>query len=279
MLPMSVVWQEQDLLATSCQINRPRTASNNQSSASQKQYYPSQLPGIHLLINVWERDTVPFPNINEEFYSLTFAIFLRAIESTGRRPDDVKYFIMYLRYLRGLPHDVRDLLSLPVTKSLVLTLALQVGSKLGDTDQDIEEMTGLCDELLNSDPSTDPLTDRIMAFARTVQARVTETWGVRIPSEKVIGCLRRAAMRRPNLHFVSIVLAKSLPNRVFLTVSKDDYKEGMAILDELSWPWRYAESRTEMGFVVRCPLFLYSISEIWEAGVFRAGNQPHSYLP
>ena len=166
MLPMSVVWQEQDLLATSCQVNRPRTASNNQSSALQKQYYPSQLPGIHLLINVWERDTVPFPNINEESRSLTFAIFLRAIESTGtsRRPDDVKYFMMYLRYLRGLPHDVRNLLPLPITKSLVLTLTLQVESKLGDTDQDIEEMTGLCDEFLNSDPSTDPLTDRIMAL-------------------------------------------------------------------------------------------------------------------
>jgi len=42
--------------------------------------------------------------------------------------------------------------------------------------------------------------------------------------------------------------------------------------------WRYAESRTGKGFVVCCPVFRYSISEVWEAGVSGAGDRLQSYL-
>ncbi len=166
------------------------------------------------------------------------AISVRAIKS--RRPDDVKCCIMYHRCLRGRRHEVYNHFSFSVTGSLVHTLALQAELELGDVDEDIEEMADLCHALLDSERSTDFLAKPIMAFARTVLARVEETVDVRIPSEKAIdclrraiGCLRRAFIHLPDMHFVSIVLAKSLNNRFSLTVSDDDYNEGMAILDEV----------------------------------------------
>src|SRR5216683_2884394 len=170
---------------------------------------------------------LPFPNINSAFYSLTVAISLRGEKS--RHPEDIKCSVIYLRYLRGLPPDIHNRFSIPVTTSLVCSLALQVESGVGNVDQDIEEMMVLCDELLNSDTSTDYLTGAIITFADTVLC--TSTVMARIPSEKVIGCLR-AAHRRLPLHKVSVALAQCLYYRFDMTVSEDDYNEGMAILDE-----------------------------------------------
>src|SRR5216683_7409595 len=80
----------------------------------------------------------PFPNINQAFHSLTLAISLRIDKS--RHSEDVKYHIIYLRYLRGLPYDVRNDFSFDVTGFLVSALGDQVEVGLGDVDQGIEEM-------------------------------------------------------------------------------------------------------------------------------------------
>src|SRR6266851_1264551 len=175
--------------------------------------------------------SLPFPHINLAFHILTLATFIRAAES--KHPEDVKHSVIYLRYQRGLPHDVRDPFSFPVTSFLVRVLSLQVECELGDVDQDIEEMADLCDELLDSDISTDSLTDSIMFFASIVHARGEESLGVKIPLEKVIGCLRRVIIRLPDLPRVSIVLARYLFRRFVITVSNDDYNEGMAVLDRV----------------------------------------------
>ena len=153
---------------------------------------------------------------------------------------------MYLRYLCGQPHEVHDHFPFPVAGVLIRTLAVQVKIatspsfnstlelELGDVDQNIEEMANLCDELFDSDISTDSLTEPIMAFVRALhRAGLKEAFRTQIPSEIVLGCLRKAVIRLPDLHFISIVLADSLLNRLFLTLSDDDYKEGMAILDKL----------------------------------------------
>ena len=169
---------------------------------------------------------LPFPSINQAFDSLTLATFLRAAESN--HPEDVKYSVIYLRYLRRLPHDVHNPFSFPVTTFLVSALVLQVGLKLGDVDQDIEEMADLCDELLDSDISTDSLTHPIMHFASTVYTQ--ESLEVKIPSEKVIGCLRKVIIRLPDLPRVSIALVKCLFRRFVITVSDDDYTR-----EWLSW--------------------------------------------
>jgi len=162
---------------------------------------------------------------------LTLAMFIRAAES--KHPEYVKHSVIYLRYQRGLPHDVQDPFSFHVTSSLVRALSLQVECELGDVDQDIEEMADLSDELLDSDISTDSLTDPIMHFASIVHARGEESLGVKIPLEKVIGCLRRVIIRLPDLPRVSIVLARYLFRRLMITVSDDDYNEGMAVLDRV----------------------------------------------
>src|SRR6266851_7113543 len=175
--------------------------------------------------------SLPFPNINQAFNSLTGATFLRAAES--KHPEDVKYSVIYLRYRRGLPHDVHNPVSFPVTSFLVSALAFRAEFELGDVDQDIEEMADLCDELLNSDTSTDSLIRPIMHFAETIDDYVIEPFGVRNPYEKVIGCLRRAIIRLPGLPRVSIVLAKYIFRRFEITVSGDDYNEGMAVLDKV----------------------------------------------
>src|SRR6266851_7450653 len=56
---------------------------------------------------------LPFPNINQAFHSLTLATYLRAKES--KHPEDVQYSVIYLRYWRGLPHDIHNPFSFPVT--------------------------------------------------------------------------------------------------------------------------------------------------------------------
>ena len=174
---------------------------------------------------------LPFPNINQAFHSLMGAMFLRAMES--KHPEDVKYSVIYLCYWHRLPHDVHNPISFPVTSFLVSALAFQAELKLGDMDQDIEEMADLCDELLDSNISTDSLTLPIMLFASTVDARDEESIGVKFPSKKVIGCLQRVIIHLPDLPLVSIVLAEYLLRRFWNTVSDDDYNEGMAILDKV----------------------------------------------
>ena len=139
---------------------------------------------------------LPSPNINQAFHFLTLATFFRVLES--KHPEDVKQSVIYLRYRRALPHDVPNRFS-SLTSFLVSALALQAESELGDVDQDIEEMADLCDELLDSDISTDSLTRPIMAFASTVGALDEEYFVVKSPSEKVIGCPRRVIIRLPDL--------------------------------------------------------------------------------
>src|SRR6266851_6512136 len=75
---------------------------------------------------------LPFPKINQALHSLTLATFRRAMES--KHPEDVKYSVIYLRYWRGLPHDVHNPIFFPVTSFLVSALAFQAKLGLGDVD-------------------------------------------------------------------------------------------------------------------------------------------------
>ena len=171
-------------------------------------------------------------NIVQTFYYLTLANVLHAEHS--RQPKDIKRCIMYLHYLRGQWHEVPVDFPVLVTAALVHALAVQVYLELGDVDQDIEEMAGLCNELLNSDISITSLTAPIIAFARAVDnAQLEGPPDRQVPSEKVIKCLQKAIMRLPELHEVYIVVAESLCNRFDLIASDDDYQEGMAISDKV----------------------------------------------
>jgi CHAT domain-containing protein len=174
-------------------------------------------------------------DIIKTFHYLTLAIYTRSRDT--RQPEDVKRCITYLRYLHGQWHEDPNILPFPVTSVLVYALAIQVELKLGDAVQDIEEMAGLCDELLNTqaDISLVSFTEAITTFVETIAARNKESMdsgGTCLP-EKVIECLRKANVCLPDSHGLSVVLAQSLCVRYKESYSDDDYKEGMAILDDI----------------------------------------------
>jgi CHAT domain-containing protein len=175
----------------------------------------------------------PGLNIAQIFCFLTHAIFLRAKKS--RQTEDVKYCIRHLRYLRAQWHEVPIDFPSSVTATLIGAMAIQVELGLGDVAQDIEEMSDLCDELLIPDPPTTFPAGPILAFAGIVFAHllVKGSFYAKVPSENVIGCLRRAMTRLPEFHDLSIVLAQSLLCRFHKTHCEDDYQDGMAILDQI----------------------------------------------
>ena len=177
-------------------------------------------------------DTPP-PVINtvKIFYRLALAVFFRVEES--RRPEDVKCCIRCFRYLHRQWRKISMKFPYPVTIALVQALAVQVELELGDVDQDMEEMAGLCDELLNSDIPLQSLIDPIVEFARAIDRHFKEQSELKIRSRKVIDCLRKAIVRLPDLHQVPIVLARSLYIRFIVAPSNDDYEEGMVILDRI----------------------------------------------
>jgi hypothetical protein len=171
-------------------------------------------------------------NIVQIFYSLALAVLLRA--EVSKQAKDVTWCITYLRYLRGQwPEISIDLKDHPVTTILVYALAVQVELEPEDVDQDIEEMADLCDELLSSDISIKSLDLPIMALASAVWTCQSGSFRWEISSEKAIKCLQKAAMRLPDLHFVSIVLAIYFLSRFYTTPLDNNYQEGMAIVNKL----------------------------------------------
>jgi len=168
------------------------------------------------------------PNIAEYLFSTVRLLHFRAVIS--QQPEDVKYTVIYLRYLRGLSPEALNIPLDIVKEILVLALALQVGLELGDVMQDIVEMADLFLELFNSDIST-ILTRAIIIFAGVVKDRYG-SWGKgKGPPAKVIDCLRKARIRLPNLDELSITFAGTLFERYLIAYSNDDCEEGTAILD------------------------------------------------
>ena len=205
----------------------PRFLSSRQQGDLEQEIL-SFTKAIYLPIS---RDTPSsLTNIVEIFYHLALGILLRVEES--RRPEDVKCCIGYLRYLHGQWQEISMKFPLPVTTALVQALAVHVELDLGDLDEDVEEMADLCDELLTSDLSIQSLTNPIVDFA----SAFSDHFGAlewRVPSEKIIDCLRKAVIRLPGLPQVSIVLAASLFIRFVVVPSDDDYEEGMEILERI----------------------------------------------
>jgi hypothetical protein len=192
------------------------------------------------------RDIPPLDlNFVQIFYYLSLAISFRARMS--KHPEDVKYCITYLRYLRKEWNEVSIDFPSPVMATLSCALAVQVELGLGNVDQDIEEMTNLCRLLVKSDLSKDFLTKPILIFAKVVNAHLLRLPNGKIPSEHIIDCLRRAVTQLPDLHDVSYVFTRCLLIRFVITHSDNDYKEGMDILNKIitfrgpgdRWsPWR-----------------------------------------
>jgi len=168
-------------------------------------------------------------NVAGNFFSTAQLLLHRAAHT--EQPEDVKRAVIYLKYLHGHSPEAFNISPVMVKEKLVCALAHQALLELGDVMQDIEEMTDLFLELLNSDISTISI-DSITFFARVVKLQHRSWDEGQGPPAKVIDCLRKAKIRVPNSDELSITLACTLLDRFFITISNDDYEEGTAILDK-----------------------------------------------
>jgi CHAT domain-containing protein len=166
------------------------------------------------------------PNTDRLLFSLALVLYLRSTKF--KHLDDVQYCVKYLRYLRDQPLRVPDASPDEVTSFLVLALGVQVELKSEDFTEDIEEMTILCYELLNSDILASLPPAPFIVLAAVVNTKQVLTGQV---GDQVIERLREANLRLPHFHQLSLQLACSLTLRLFITHSNDEYEEATTILD------------------------------------------------
>ena len=167
-------------------------------------------------------------------FHLAFALLVRS--KNFERPDDVKYSIEYLRYLRGLSLDSVDVPSNDVTTSLVRALASQVELEAGDGTPDIKEMVVLCRELLTNNMSTGVPISAFLYLDMAVDAEFNRRRSIQLQDE-VIECLKDAVkVCPPGSCYVLFALANQLFNRFVGTHSNVDYEEATALLERILDP-------------------------------------------
>ena len=165
-------------------------------------------------------------------FDLASILLRRSQES--EQPEDVQSSVIYFRYLRDHFKSIEtfDIPRGEIATYLVVTLAHQVELGIGDAMQDIEEMTVLCRELLNSDTSDDYPMEAIMPFSGAIITEFDKK-NAKEPPQEVVEVLRMATIPQPDLDFVSFALARCLCTRFQMTFAIDDYKEVMPILDRI----------------------------------------------
>ncbi|KAN0128203.1 CHAT domain containing protein [Lactarius tabidus] len=172
----------------------------------------------------------PYLNIVQLLFLLTLTLLQRS--EKFKRPEDIKYSIMYLRYLRGLSLDSVDISRSLITTSLIRALAIQVKWEDRDGTQDIEEMVILCRELLTSDLSAG---FPVAAFTSLNGAVDSEFIRGRVQSlNQVIDCLRDGLVMCPlgsSSHLVLFALANTLYTRFIHAHLHDDYEKATALLE------------------------------------------------
>ena len=167
------------------------------------------------------------------------AFYLLERSEEFEQPDDIKYSIEYLQYLRRLPLDSFDVPRTNVTTSLIWALRTQVRLGAGNGTQDIKEMVTLCNELLSSSKSA---VIPAAAFSHLREAANIE-FSRGLPTEmldEVIECLRGAGKAHPpsydERHEVTYALAYTLSNRFSKAHAKEDYEEATAVLEGILEP-------------------------------------------
>ncbi|KAH9171776.1 hypothetical protein EDB89DRAFT_2229826 [Lactarius sanguifluus] len=188
---------------------------------------------------------LPLPPVSRDGHSLNIVKLLFSLASAllhrsekFEQPEDVKYSIEYLRYLRGLPLDSFDLSKHTVTTSLIQALGIQVKSEARDSTQAVNEMVDLCREFLSPNISADFPAAAFVPLGWTI----TGEWvrGRSVESlDKVVECLRDAVRLCPpgsESHPVLFALVVTLSIRFTGTHSNEDYEEGMALLERILDP-------------------------------------------
>ncbi|KAH8984790.1 CHAT domain-containing protein [Lactarius hatsudake] len=174
------------------------------------------------------------------------ASFLLLRSENFEQPEDVKYSIEYLRYLRGIPIPLDSFvrgLPIPldpldpprnlVTKALIKALALQVKLEERDGTRNIKEMVVLCRELLATKSLTDDLAATFSFLDEATHTQFSRGWTLRSIDE-IIECLRVAVKTcSPDSYQVLFVLARIHYARFMQTHLIDDYDEAKALLERI----------------------------------------------
>jgi CHAT domain-containing protein len=178
-------------------------------------------------------------NLVQLIFHLALALLRRS--KNFDQPEDIKYSIEYLRYLRGLPLDSFNVPSDIVTTSLIEALATQVRLNVGDGTPNIKEMVVLCRVLLTSKRSADIPVGAFQFLDQAIGVEVIR--GRPIQSiDEVIECLRDAVKVCPSGSYsVLASLALQLLTRFKETRSNDDYEESTALLESILDPNRPGE--------------------------------------
>ncbi|KAH8980396.1 CHAT domain-containing protein [Lactarius hatsudake] len=192
-----------------------------------------------ILLPPGSRDGHSLNTVKCLFY-LASALLSRSEKS--EQPEDVKYSIEYLRYLRGLPLDSSDLPRHTVTTTLFRALLIQVNLEAGDGTQNVNEMIDLCYESISPNVSAD-FPDAIDFMSLAVAVTTEYTRGRSVQSlDKVIECLRDATrLCLPDSHLVLAALAFTLYIRFLETRSNGDYGEATALLESILDPNQHGE--------------------------------------
>ncbi|KAI0303328.1 CHAT domain-containing protein, partial [Multifurca ochricompacta] len=148
-------------------------------------------------------------NIVQIFFSLASALLHRLAKF--KRPEDAKFLIEYLRYLRDQPLEVLD-----VPRNEVTGFLIELGPD--DMMKDIDEVVILCRELLTSDIAAALAPAIITKFSAVNKDRA----------------LSQAHLRLPDLQEVSFALAWFLLLRFHETYLNTDCEEAIAILDRIT---------------------------------------------
>ena len=176
----------------------------------------------------WSKDFI------RAFASLAFELLGRWLHF--KQSHDAECAIKYLRYLQHLPLETSGVSRDRVRVSLVLALGLQVEVGSRDVGRDVDEMTILCRELLDSNFSGGHLADIIVILSNSVDTKFDQSPEPE-PSEEVIECLRKATKRfnsHYHHHFFAYSLAWLLIYRFRRTSSIQDCEEAMALVDEIT---------------------------------------------
>jgi tetratricopeptide (TPR) repeat protein len=180
------------------------------------------------------RDGHHLENAFQLLLYLAYALLARS--ETFKQPEDIKYSIEYLRYLRGISPDSFDIPINDVTTSLIHALSIQVELEAGDGTPNIKEMVVLCRELLTSNVSADFPIGTFQFLDQAVNVEYNRGRPIRL-LDQVIECLRDAVkVCPPDSYDLSIALANQLYNRFTDTHSNGDYEEATALLEGILDP-------------------------------------------
>ena len=183
-------------------------------------------------------------NAVQTLYYLAYALLERS-EEFSEEPDDIKYAMDCLWYIRRFPLDSLNVPRTVVTTLLIRSLRSQVRFGVGNQTQDIKVMVVLCNELLSSNKSEDVPTDASIYLSEAVSHINLNNEFPTEMLDEMIDCLRNAVKvcsLAPASYKVMYALAKALKLRFIEAHSKEDYDEATVVLEKILEPGGCPES-------------------------------------